>query len=109
MTPALEAALGPFMERQRWYGHKGHAAAVRVAAVKEVRPGLLRVTAAVGHDRYHLLLGVGEPPPDHRAIVCGAPAGSRSDKKPRHARPFAAGAHRLPVGLLRPLPDIKPK
>ena len=66
----LRAALGPFMERQRWYGGKGRHAEVRIADVHQVRPGLLRVIAAAGTDRYQLLLGEADVAPAPDATVC---------------------------------------
>ncbi len=72
MKAELDAALPQFLEDQRWYGAKGRRAPVRVAAVERLRPGLFRAVAQSGDDRYQLLLGAGDAPPDERARVCEA-------------------------------------
>jgi maltokinase len=56
----LAQALPPYLAQQRWFGAKDRDHPVRVASIDEVCPGLLRVIAEVGEDRYQLLLGARE-------------------------------------------------
>ena len=88
----LRAALGPFMERQRWYGGKGRRAEVRIADVHEVRPGLLRVIAVAGADRYQLLLGEADV-----ARLCQAELGRTPT--PDFVRDVLHASGGLPLGI----------